>query len=216
MLSVLILEDDPETRACIRDMAAGSEKIRIVGEAGSAREGVRLLCVPPDVVLLDLMLDDGPAFEFITIAKRNPATKVLVCSVLGDEESVLHAIRRGADGYIDKESSLAEMETAIESVMRDEAPMSPKIARHALRDIRRQTGQLGGEMADSPGKLSVRETQVLEALAHGLNYKEVARKYELSPHTVAKYIKTIYRKLAVSTRAEAVVTGLKSGLIHPK
>ena len=123
----------------------------------------------------------------------------------------VEAIQAGADGYILKDASPEQLTAAMNSILVGEAPVSPAIARHLLRTINAlpRKNMSGATSA----LLTSRERDVLEGLAQGMNYKEVARKYGLSHHTVAQYIKTVYRKLEVTSRAEAVIEGVKKGFI---
>ncbi|MAK59876.1 MAG: hypothetical protein CMK09_02750 [Ponticaulis sp.] len=211
MYSVIILENDDVMQASLSELVDSIETLRLVGCAATLEGGYALLEKKPDFALVDLVLDDGVAYDFISRAVNDFDTKVLIVSILGDESSVISAIQAGADGYIKKDATGSELTHAINSVLRGESPMSPTIARHLLRRVK------GDEdvtpEAEPAKRLSQRERQVLEALAYGLNYKEVARKYDLSHHTVAKYIKTIYRKLSVNSRAQAVVEGVRTGII---
>lgn len=210
MYSVIILENDDVMRASISELVDSIDSLDLLGSSPTIEDGLQLLEKKPDFALVDLVLDDGISYEFISKAVNEFDTKVLIVSVLGDESSVISAIQAGADGYIKKDATSVELTEAINSILRGESPMSPTIARHLLRRVKDESP----EPEEEPQKLlSQREQQVLEALAYGLNYKEVARKYDLSHHTVAKYIKTIYRKLSVNSRAQAVVEGVRSGLI---
>lgn len=214
MHTLILLENDAVMRESVTTLVDGMDALQLVGVSTTAEGGYELLQKEPDFALVDIVLDDGLAYDFISHAASIGRTKILIVSVLGDEKSVISAIEAGAAGYIKKDATSAELLHAIEAVLRDEAPMSPTIARHLLRRVR--TSIVDPSDATQPVESSVlspREKQILEALAHGMNYKEVARKYDLSHHTVAKYIKTIYKKLSVNSRAEAVVQGLKSGVI---
>lgn len=219
MHKVILLENDEVIRCWLTQLIAQADSLELIGTAPTVAGGMALLPSKPDIALVDLMLDDGAAYDFIRTVKETGQIRVLVLSVLGDEASVLAAIQAGADGYIKKEASEADLLHAIGAVMRGDAPISPAIARHVLRHF--QSRQPASDqplrnaalVGDKTCVLSPRELQVLEALACGLNYKEVARKYNLSHHTVAKYIKTVYRKLSVNNRAAAVVEGMRNGLI---
>ena len=211
MHSVIILENDDVMRASISELVDSIDSLDLQGSSATIEGGLALLENKPDFALVDLVLDDGLAYDFISKAVNEYETKVLIVSVLGDESSVISAIQAGADGYIKKDATSAELTQAISSILRGESPMSPTIARHLLRRVKEQ--EEPEPEVEPQTRLSQREQQVLEALAYGLNYKEVARKYDLSHHTVAKYIKTIYRKLSVNSRAQAVVEGVRSGII---
>lgn len=215
MYNVLILEDDPVARAAMVDLIDSSNNLRVCGHTPRIKDAYQLMKQKPEFVLADLMLEDGDAFQFIHDVTATGSAKVLVLSALGDEVSVLRAIKAGADGYINKEAQLGEVERAINAVLGGEAPMSPKIARHLLRTVKAIPGPESYQNGPK-SSLSKREREVLEALAQGQNYKEVARGMNLSHHTVAKYIKTIYRKLAVHSRAEAIMKGVRDGIIEMK
>ncbi|MCR9130691.1 MAG: response regulator transcription factor [Alphaproteobacteria bacterium] len=209
MRRTIVVEDEPRIRAWLTGLVEDNPALHFVGSAASLTDAESLLAENPEIILLDLMLEDGPAFDFLLRA-TTAGSKVLVVSVLGDEESVVQAVLNGASGYMNKEVSAQELAKAIEAVESGHAPMSPAIARHLLQRVQRRV-QTPDREAPS---LTRRERQVLEALANGLTYKEVARKLDLSPQTIAKYIKVIYRKMAVHNRAEAVMLGVRSGIIE--
>lgn len=213
MTSVILLENDVVMQSALMAVIEELDQLELLGVSNTVTGGKELLNLKPDFALVDLMLDDGLAYELISEATNKYATKILIISILGDESSVIRAIQAGASGYIKKDATSIEVSDAIASILRGETPMSPKIARHLLRQVQNRGSANLAQLNNSSPALSPREQQVLEALAHGLNYKEVARKYDLSHHTVAKYIKTIYRKLSVNSRAEAVIAGMKSGMI---
>ena len=213
MYTVILLENDEVMRSSISSVVDSIDTLTMIGTSSTLEHGFELLEKNPDFALVDLMLDDGIAYEFIAHAVQTYSTKILIVSVLGDEASVISAIQAGAVGYIKKDASSIELKNAINAILRGEAPMSPTIARHLLRRIQAGDDPTNKRSHEVASILSPREKQILEALAYGMNYKEVARKYNLSHHTVAKYIKTIYRKLSVNSRAEAVVEGVRSGII---
>jgi len=212
MHTVAVLEDDPIVRAALREILANADDLRLVAETGRLDQVHIIVDAQPDFILSDLALEDGTAFDFIRTMKENSDAKILIFSVLGDETSVIRAIQAGADGYIKKDSDLSEIEAAIAAVLNDEAPMSSKIARHLMRQISEQPAVLGGSSGPVVN-LTDRERQILDCLALGMNYKEAAREFGLSPNTVAKYIKAIYGKFSVNSRAEAVLEGVRQGFI---
>ncbi len=142
-------------------------------------------------------------------------TKVIVISVFGDVRSVVRAIEEGADGYLLKDADAAHVAEAIETVLAGGAPLSPAVAGHILARMRRGPEAVPTAAAE-PGAaaLTAKEMQVLELLAKGRSFKEVAIAHRISQHTVGDHVKSIYRKLSVNSRGEAVFKAVQSGLIR--
>ncbi len=124
--------------------------------------------------------------------------KIVVISVFGDEGNVIESIQRGADGYMLKGGDAGKIAEAVEQVMAGMAPISPAIAGHMLRRIRRQEPKTG--TASAKGVLTPREVEILHELAKGLTYRELGEQLCISHHTVNDHLKSIYRKLAVNSR----------------
>lgn len=215
---VFIVEDDPSTRSSLAHSVQQAEGLTLGGTAGSLAEALEILgtCVP-DLVLLDLRLPDGIAHPFIEhVSQTMPAVKVLVITVLGDETNVVRAIELGACGYLLKQDALRDVEHALQRVLDNESPLSPAVARHLLKKLQAQASSDIRRATDSAtaSTLTAREHQMLEALAQGYSYQEVADKYALSFHTVAHYVKSLYQKLEVNSRGAAVAKGVRSGLVQ--
>lgn len=209
---VLIVEDDGPTRAAFCAAVARDAALKLVGEAAS--HDVARACVEAgeyDVLLIDLNLGTQQSFDLIDLSRSRHPAKIMVISVLGDEESVISAIEAGADGYVLKDGAFSDLGHQLAQVLAGEAPISPGVARHLLRRFQPATPAGGSEEAVS---LSRREKQVLTEFARGSSYKEVATKFNLSLHTVGDYVKTLYRKLQVNSRAAAVNKAVKSGIIE--
>lgn len=174
--------------------------------------GRSLLACGPDVLLVDLALPDGNGINLIGEARTQlPGVKIIVVSIFGDAHSVLRAIEAGADGYLLKGADPVEAASAIRIVLEGGAPISPAVASHILMRMRDRRTAADAEPS-SP--LTEKEVAVLTDLAKGFRYKEVARLHGISPHTVADHVKSIYRKLAVNSRSEAVFEAVQAGLIR--
>lgn len=205
---VIIIEDEDAIRETLAATVAQVEGLRVVGAAASVSEGRRLLALRPQVMLVDLALTDGSGFALIDHSRRhNPDGKVLVVSVFGDVRNVVKAIELGADGYLLKSADLAQAASAIRLVLAGGAPISPAVAGHILQRL------LKPPPTRKTPPFSAREREVLEALAKGLSFKEVAQLCGLSHHTIGDHVKSIYRKLSVNSRSEAVFEAVQSGLI---
>ncbi len=208
---VAIIEDDPVLRDELAYAVGQAPDLEVVGVADCLSRGRELLALGVDVLLIDLALPDGNGVELIReIDNRADRVKVIVISVFGDAQSVVRSIEAGAAGYLLKGAKPAEAAEAIRTVLEGGAPISPSVANHILARMRRQPDPA----ASSGPVLSRREIAVLTDLAKGFRYKEVARLQGISPNTVGDHVKSIYRKLAVNSRGEAVFEAVQAGLIR--
>jgi DNA-binding NarL/FixJ family response regulator len=211
---VAIVEDDAILREDLVRVVTHADGLEIAGAAETLAAGRALMAGAPDVLLIDLALPDGNGVDLIREARaRLPGIKIIVVSIFGDARSVVRAIEAGADGYLLKGAGEQQAEEAIRSVLGGGAPISPAVASHILTRMRERTATRG-PAPDAP--LTEKETAVLTDLAKGFRYKEVARLHGISPHTVADHVKSIYRKLAVNSRSEAVFEAVQAGLINLK
>ena len=215
--SVLIVEDEPVLRAYFAASVRSNEGLRLVAEAGTLAQGFAALKEHrPQVVLVDLGLPDGDALRLIRAASaQDPPPDVMVISGFADEESVLAAVEAGAGGYLLKDGSDTDIAASIVRLVAGEAPISPAIAAHLIRRLRPQREAAQKADADEPSSiLSDRKSQVLQLVAKGLSYQEIGEVLELRYHTIASYIKQMYRKLAVRSRGEAVFEARQMGLLE--
>jgi DNA-binding NarL/FixJ family response regulator len=203
-----IVDDDRATSAAIAAALTHSGRYQVLGCAASLREGLELATQNPECLLVDLGLPDGSGLSLIEHARA----LTLVFSMFGDAASVIRAIEYGAQGYILKTCDMAQVVAALDAVMAGESPISPAIASHLLKRVR---GLDEARSSSAPSIcLTAKERAILDALARGLSFKQVAIEQTISQHTVGDHVKAIYRKLAVSSRGEAVYAGIKSGLIQ--
>lgn len=211
---VAIVEDDAILREDLAQVVTRADGLEIAGVADTLSSGRALIGSGLDVLLIDLALPDGNGVELIREAReRVPNIKIIVVSIFGDARSVVRAIEAGADGYLLKGAGEQQAEDAIRSVLGGGAPISPAVASHILTRMRERSSP-NSPSPDAP--LTEKETAVLTDLAKGFRYKEVARLHGISPHTVADHVKSIYRKLAVNSRSEAVFEAVQAGLIKLK
>lgn len=212
MTRALIVEDDPAFAFLLSQILqeeVGFEGAIIANSLAEARNVLANGEFP--LLLLDLGLPDGHGTELL--AELPNSTCTLVITVFGDEKEITAAIAAGADGYVLKdEPRLAD---AIRSAMSGESPLSAPVATQLVSSWRRLTGSTRTPVAHTPGvSLSPRETEILQTFAEGLSYNDTAERLGISGHTVADHAKSIYRKLAVNSRASAVSKGISSGLVH--
>ena len=196
---VVLVDDHELFRAGVRGEIATS--VDIVGEAGTVAEAVPLIReLDPEVVLLDVHLPDGGGEGVIAgVAQERPAVKFLALSVSDAAEDVIGVIRAGARGYVTKTISGAELEDAIERVAQGDAVFSPRLAGFVL-DAFRAGEPLGGD--SELDNLTPREREVLQLIARGYRYKEIAARLHLSIKTVEAHVSSVLRKLQLSSRHE--------------
>lgn len=210
-----VVDDDTVLAACLARAVAAAPGFRLIGVAESLAAGIELVTQGIDVLLVDLRLPDGSGLDLITLARERGARKVLVLSVFGDGRTVIDAIERGADGYLLKDAAAPDVVAAIHAVLEGGAPMSPAVAAHILSRVRAPAAADRGEGATRRAvTLTPKELMVLEQLAKGLSFKDIALAEGISYHTVVGHVKVIYRKLSVHSRGEAVFEALSAGLIN--
>ncbi|MFO6420656.1 DNA-binding response regulator [Hylemonella sp. W303a] len=221
MLSVLVVEDDPQTRdffaRCIQD-TPGLSLVGAAATVAAAKAWLDSAELVLDVLLVDLGLPDGSGLDVMRHAfARFPAVDMLVISMFGDEDSVLDSIEAGAVGYIHKDERPENIAQTILQIRAGASPISPMVARRVLRRYRALAEAAPAAPpvlpeAQAPA-LSTREQAVLELIARGFSYAEIARLQEISVHTVQTHIKNLYQKLAVHSRGEAVFEATRMGLL---
>jgi len=211
-LAVTLVEDDPPIREEFARMIAADAGLRLVEAVGSCAEARRSFAfAQPDVALVDLGLPDGDGTELIAeLARRSRHTSILVVTVFGDEAHVVRALQAGAHGYLLKDTPTAEFGRAIRAVAEGASPLSPQVARYLLRHFTRPTADARQELNEP---LTPREQDVLKAISQGFSVPEAARRLQVAPSTVAAHIKSIYGKLAVHSRVQAVNLARARGLI---
>ena len=199
MIRVVLVDDHELFRAGVRNELSGL--VEIVGEAGSVAEATRLIRdVDPEVVLLDVHLPDGGGEAVIAaVAQERPAVRFLALSVSDAAEDVIAVIRAGARGYVTKTISRDELANAIRRVAEGDAVFSPRLAGFVL-DAFRSGEPIGAD--EELETLTPREREVLQLIARGYMYKEIAARLSLSVKTIEAHVSSVLRKLQLSTRHE--------------
>ncbi|HEY1479567.1 MAG TPA: response regulator transcription factor [Gaiellales bacterium] len=199
MRRVVLVDDHALFRAGVRGELQGI--VEIVGEAGSVSEAVPLIReLDPEVVLLDVHLPDGGGQAVIAaIAPERPGVKFLALSVSDAAEDVIAVIRAGARGYVTKTISREELVDAIERVAEGDAVFSPRLAGFVL-DAFRAGEPVGADVELET--LTPREREVLQLIARGYRYKEIAGRLHLSVKTIEAHVSSVLRKLQLSSRHE--------------
>jgi len=211
--NILLVEDDTPTRERLSQIIDGHKQFVLLAACANLSEGLaELEKHNPDVLLTDLGLPDGHGTTLIREARnKDEHIEIMVISVFGDERNVLNAIEAGAAGYLLKDGNPEYMTDSILELVAGGSPISPSIARHLLRRFNKRVEV--PEKDESAPSLTKRETEVLQGVAKGLTYNEVADMLGMSPNTITSHIKHIYRKLEVRSRSEAVFEAVQLGLI---
>ncbi len=213
MKSILIVEDIAETRRWLSEIAAEAFPGCVVEEAASMRTGIaRVASVDFDMAMIDLGLPDGSGLEVLrNLRLVRPETVCVVTTVMGDDAHIVAALSAGADGYLLKEQPEDLLARQLRQLAQGIPALTPSIARRIMEHFR-----YTGPAADAEDELTSRETQVLAMIGRGLRNAEVAADMKIAESTVAGYIKTIYRKLGISSRAEAAWHAARMGLVAPR
>jgi DNA-binding NarL/FixJ family response regulator len=199
VIRVVLVDDHGLFRAGVRGELGAA--VDIVGEAGSVAEAVPVIRdLDPDVVLLDVHLPDGGGEGVIAaVAPERPGVKFLALSVSDAAEDVIGVIRAGARGYVTKTISSEELADAVRRVADGDAVFSPRLAGFVL-DAFREGARVGDDAELET--LTAREREVLQLIARGYKYKEIAARLHLSIKTVEAHVSSVLRKLQLSSRAE--------------
>ncbi|MDO9226845.1 MAG: response regulator transcription factor [Pseudomonadota bacterium] len=207
MKTCLLLEDVPEASDWLaRAVAASFPGIEVATTASLAEARAWIGGHPaPDIALVDLGLPDGNGVDFIAeLNQRAPQCVCVVASIFDDNQHIFPALRAGAQGYLLKDQGQEAITELLQGIIAGRPPLSPAVARKLLNHFH--------VIPEPATNLTERETEVLRLIARGLTTAEVARLLNISVNTVPSYVKEIYRKLNVSSRAEAALTARNMGL----
>lgn len=214
-LQLIIADDHQLFREGVKALLSTAEDIAIAGEASDGLAAVELCqAVQPDIVLMDINM---PGLNGIQATKQifasHPRTGVIMLTMLEDNASVFAAMRAGARGYLLKDASPLEMLSVIRAVAEGQALFGPAIAAR-LMNYFQELGQLpAAAPPETPfPELTERELGVLRLIAQGHNNHEIAQKLVISPKTVRNHITSIFSKLQVADRAQAIVMARRAGL----
>lgn len=209
-IRIAIVEDDPAAQEALRLLIEDTEGFRCTGSYGSAEQALRSLREPsPDVLLLDISLPGMPGSEAVRhFHERHPEMAIIMLTLHDDEERIFQSLCNGAAGYLLKKTPPARLLHAIREARDSGAPMSPEIAHKVVRLFRDFKPK-----AQVQADLTRLELKLLSLLAEGFSYQSAADEMKVSINTVRNYIRSIYDKLHVHSKSEAVSKALKAGLI---
>ncbi|HVS97316.1 MAG TPA: response regulator transcription factor [Puia sp.] len=216
-ISVCIVDDNKDIRSALEQIILMADGYTLAGSFSDAEEALQKIpLVRPNIVLMDINLGDGEnGIDCVRQLKpQHPDILFMMCTVYEEDEKIFEALKAGANGYILKKTAPGKLLDALRELYEGGAPMSSQIARKVVNAFHRaaetapegENTEAGGTAA--PAKaisiLSNRENEILELLAQGMLYKEIAARLFISQETVRKHVYHIYEKLHVNNRVEAI------------
>jgi DNA-binding NarL/FixJ family response regulator len=207
MITVLIADDHAMVREGLRALLSSMEGYQLVGTASTGADAIReAVLLKPDLLVLDIGFPDLNGIEVVRrLTRAAPTIKILMLTMYDDDESILGAVRAGALGYVLKGADPDDLLRAITAVAAGEAIFGPGLARRALQ-------ALSAPREAAFAELTRREREVLELIASGMSNAAIAGKLGLSTNTISNHISSIFSKLQVESRAEAIVRARSAGL----
>lgn len=200
-IRVAIVEDDKHYSQALKSIIDFQEDMECAAQFYNGKSALQKLeDLEPDVVLMDIQLQDSSGIDIVSkLTEALPGTSFIMCTSFENDEKIFSALRAGASGYLVKGDPLDKIIQAILEAHKGGAPMSFTIAKRVLQHFQESKVQV-----QSLALLTVTEKEVLELLAQGLLYKEIADKKNVTIDTIKKHIGNIYRKLQVSNKIEAI------------
>lgn len=213
MTYIAIVDDKKSLRSALEDRLSVFENYKVLFTAENGKDFLEKMMearkvIEPDVVLMDIDMPIMNGIEAVEKGKeRYPNSKFLMLTIFDEDDKIFNAIKAGADGYLLKDEPVEKIKEAITNLLQDEgAPMSPSIARRALNLLMNAKLEQKEENLKSKNEFNLtdREAQTLQLLVDGLEYKEIAQTMEVSPNTIRNHIANIYKKLHVTSKAQAI------------
>jgi len=216
IVTILLADDHPLLRHAVRDVLEKQPDFHIIAEASDGEEAVQKASeLAPDLIIMDMGMPKLSGLEATQHIKANhPETVIIVLTVHDDSEYILGVLEAGAAAYLTKDILGDDLIHAIRGVLAGETVLSQivsqKLIKYAIRYPRKPLN------LDTSEKLSSRELEILHLTALGFSNKDIADKLQLSVRTIKGYLAEIFIKLKVSSRTQAVITGMRAGLINIK
>ena len=214
-IRIVLVDDHALVRQGFRRILEDDPELQVAGEAGNGLDAVALVKkTDPDVVVMDMAMPEMNGLHAtMEMVKQRPDRKVLILSMYSDEQYVRNALDAGAKGYILKNAIENDLVRAVKAVAAGEQYLSPELSTVLIRAIK--SGAFS-KAIDPYDKLTQREKQVLQLIAHGKSNKEIAVMLELSVNTVAVHRANLMSALGVHKTAELVLFAVKKGLVLPE
>jgi DNA-binding NarL/FixJ family response regulator len=199
---VFLLDDHEVVRRGVRDLLEAQEDFEVVGEAGTAEEGLaRIPPTHPDVAIIDMRLPDGNGVEVCReVRSEHPEIHCLILTSFSDDEALFDAIMAGAAGYLLKQIKGTDLVDAVRRVSSGQSLLDPQVTARVLERLRR-----GPEEDERLARLTDQERRILDLIAEGLTNRQIAERIFLAEKTVKNYVSNLLAKLGMERRTEAAV-----------
>ena len=216
MENILLLEDLPEIRVWLRKLVLQVFPMAKIAESSRVQDALDLAtAVKFDLALIDLGLPDGSGVSVVSkLRDVQPEAQSVVVTIHDDDEHLFPALQAGAFGYVLKEQARELIAEQLNRMSQGEPPLSPSIARRVIAHFAANSRRQARPQNMPAVALTERENEVLLRVAKGFTLPEIGVQLSLSRHTIADYVKQIYRKLNVSSRAEAALEAQRLGLFR--
>ena len=203
-IRIAIVEDDQPFARTLREYFALTRSVVCEAVFPNAEDALHKIATPvPEVLLVDINLPRMSGIEFVgQLTQRHPGAICLMLTMYEESTLIFDALKAGACGYLLKRTPPAEVVAAIEEAKAGGSPMTPQIARHVVSFFQKPAPRPPAKLLDEA--LAEREREVLDLVAQGYLYKEIAEALQISTHTVNSYLRRVYEKLHVRSRSQAV------------
>lgn len=213
-ITVLIVDDHAVVRQGVRAALEARPEFAVIGEAETGAEAVRRVSeVVPDVVLMDLLMEDMDGVETTRQIKRlSPRTHIVVLTSHHEDDHIFPALRAGAISYLLKSVKMEALAEAIQRAARNEATLHPRVAARVVEEL--QGGKRAHEAPNPFTELTDREMEILKLIANGLSNADIMAKLVISENTVKGHVSNILGKLHLADRTQAAVYAWREGLVR--
>nr|WP_246051871.1 response regulator transcription factor [Leptospira idonii] len=213
--SVSIVEDNDHTSRNIQSLLLQDPQFQFSNRYETADAAIQSFSKEPvDIVILDIGLPGKSGLECLRALKPNfPESKFVVYTVFEDEDKIVDAIRSGASGYLLKDTPPDLFLAELKVIVLGGAPLTPRIADKIIRELSMRNSGFIDPEANSVG-LTDRELQILNFVALGMTFPDIADELDISSHTVSRHVEKIYKKMEVHSKSEAIIRGRRMGIIR--